>query len=146
METSTSYSLYDTYITDLKELQCVPVLEEPAISKGYTRSIHNGTLQYGTHSLHARFINYYSGNMKLLSIEGDGAEELYRNILKCKKRRAVPLALRKLLEYVYFLASPLIGTATLFMIFTFRFWGILYGCFMLMFLRFLYVFSRNHFR
>lgn len=138
--------LEDTYLTELTGFGCAAILEEPATSVYYTRSYHNGTLQYGEHSLQAKFINYFSGNMKVLSIQGEGAQELLGRLSERKKRHAIPLMLRMLMCYIYCLASPLMGTITLFLLLTTNWIGALKGCGVILILRFLYVMTRNHLR
>lgn len=139
-------SLDDTYLTELERFGCVAMLDDPATDIYYTRSYHNGHLKYGNYLLDAKFINFFSGNLKVLSIQGDGAQELYDRLLRQKKKRSFFLLLRKLIFYVYMLGSPSMGTLTLFLILSGNWKGVLMGCCYIMFLRFLYVFSRNHLR
>lgn len=138
--------LQDTYMTDLACFNCVPMLDEKPTESFYTRKYYNGHLQYGDYCLKAKFVDYESGNISVLSIDGDGADELFEKIMERKKKRSFILTLRKLISYVFMIGAAVMGPITFFMLITLNLKGVLGGFAYILALRFLYVVSRNHLR
>lgn len=142
----TKFDLYDVFLTDITPLGCVAALEQPATERFFTRSYHNGTLQYGEHSLCAEFIDFYSGNMQVLSISGEGSRMLYDAIMKQKHQRRFVLWIRTLARYVYMMMCPVIGTISFFCLFSGQWLKVLLGFIMLVAVRLIYVGARNYIR
>lgn len=142
----TAIPLNDTYITDLVCFNCVPILDEKPAESFYTRKYYNGYLQYGDYCLKAKFIDYESGNMSVLSIDGDGSEELFGKIMERKEKRSFTLTIRKLISYVFLIGTAVMAPIISFMFFTLNLKGVFLSFIYFAVIRTLYVISRNHLR
>ena len=144
--TNTSITLNDVLMTDLKEFGCVAMLNSPPTEVMFYRSYCTGFLQYGDYTLDAKFVDYDSGNIGVLSIDGDGAEELHEKILERQKRRAPILFLRKLIYAIYKVGLIIVCPLSFIMLFTLHIKAFFMGFLYVGFLRILLTLSRKYLR
>lgn len=145
MSSSKKYQLHDVLMTDLKPLGCMLTLDRCMV-KNFSRDYYKGHILFDGESLPADCISFVSGNVQISTIEGEKAEELYQLICNRQQKRRFFLAVRKLIFYLYYMASFSIGTVGFCCIVTLHVKGAFLAFFMLVGLRLLYTFSRNHIR
>ena len=146
INTNTSITLNDVLMTDLKEFRCVAMLNSPPTEVMFYRSYCTGFLQYGDYTLDAKFVDYDSGNIGVLSIDGDGAEELHEKILERQKRRAPILFLRKLIYAIYKVGLIIVCPLSFIMLFTLHVKAFFIGFLYVGVLRILLTLSRKYLR
>lgn len=146
IDSSTSITLNDVLMTDLKGFGCVAMLNSPPTEVLFYRSYCTGFLQYGDYTLDAKFVDYDSGNIGVLSIDGEGAEELYEKILERQKRRAPILFVRKLIYATYKVGLLIVCPLSFIMLLTLHFKAFFAGFLYVGFLRILLTLSRNYLR
>ena len=135
--------LYDTYFSEIKK-KCKLSFNEPAVRSGYSRSYYTGSIEYGTLVYDAKLIKFDSGNVQILCVSGENTEPFLAMLNDHKKKHCIPLMLRRLCQYVYYLASPVVG-ATCFWFLIHGMWlPFLKGFLLLTIFRFFYTEGRNY--
>ena len=135
--------LYDTYFSEIKK-KCKLSFNEPAVRSGYSRSYYTGSIEYGDFVYDVKLIKFDSGNVQILCIKGENTEPFLSMLNDHKKKHCIPLMLRRLCQYVYYLASPVVG-ATCFWFLIHGMWFPLFKGFLLLTVfRFFYTEGRNY--
>ncbi len=137
--------LKEVYLTDLIPLDCVIMLKSKPKREYFSRTYEEGILIYGKDEFPVECISFASGNIQILSIEGN--EEKVENIVNIihnrQSKRRLPLMIREFIKYLYILISFGMGVITTSCLLTWNISGFFKGFLIILSLRLLYSESRN---